>query len=215
IGHRPDGTMCYVIGGGSDYGLWFHWKKSIGFGHENTDLTPWFNDSSKHYIPKKDGGVMTAMQGAYVDYTKISALDYDGTLAGIMNFTDPCEFLSVGNAAIKWKTPTWDQISNVKKKTTKWLNIENEQGASFNDHLFFRCNGGRDGNYNAMGVKTRWVESSGANRSIIYWSSTPKQGDGSRPGNDLAYALVVKSGLNGQDRVIMTTANGARCVRAN
>ncbi|MEG1650150.1 MAG: hypothetical protein RR277_09705, partial [Rikenellaceae bacterium] len=154
IGHRPDGTMCYVIGGGSDYGLWFHWRKSIGFGHENTDLTPWFNDSSKHYIPKKDGGVMTATQGAYVDYTVISALDYDGTTAGIMNFTDPCEFLSVGNAAIKWKTPTWDQISNVKKKTTKWLNIENEQGASFNDHLFFRCNGGRDGNYDAWGVKT-------------------------------------------------------------
>ncbi|MEG0648051.1 MAG: hypothetical protein RR471_12910, partial [Bacteroides sp.] len=51
IGHRPDGELCYVIGGAFDYGLWFRFMRSYGHVYEAAVGSSWSETNSHYYVP--------------------------------------------------------------------------------------------------------------------------------------------------------------------
>ncbi|MEG2401578.1 MAG: fimbrial protein [Muribaculaceae bacterium] len=156
IGHRPDGTLCYVIGGTTDYGLWFRFMQFFGYVHEEAP-EPWSTTSSKYYIPSKNNLSVSATLGekhVWEDNWNDAKNKADSTTV-----KDPCSYVYTADPTIKWRTPTGLEIDHIfGSNRFSWVNIGGIQGVTYN-RMFLRAAGRRQGK--AYNGKISGTESSG------------------------------------------------------
>ncbi|MEG1635644.1 MAG: hypothetical protein RR388_08460, partial [Rikenellaceae bacterium] len=140
LGHRADGTPCYVIGAATDYGLLFYFMTAAGI-ERGEQGTSW--NGLNIYYPSGAGST------AEVSARTISA--WPGVT--ISRTEDPCSYIASADG-MQWRTPTHAELQylidgrggNNSTHDYSWSStLDEPQGFhTAAGKLFFSCPGRRD-----------------------------------------------------------------------
>ncbi|MEG1608166.1 MAG: hypothetical protein RR329_08095 [Mucinivorans sp.] len=204
LGHRPDGTSCYVIGAATDYGLLFQFMTAAGIARGD-EGTPW-SGAINIYNPSGTGS--TAAIGSVTHEA-----DWEKKVLPTRT-QDPCSYIASPDGT-QWRTPTAAELQllidnkggNHSTATQAWSGTSTEQQGfhTLAGRLFFSCPGRREHGSGAMHLSD---QSKGdmqvSNRSSTTGSTLAVMpGTSTRPNGD---CIVFN---NHQD----TYAMPVRCVR--
>ncbi|MEG2401572.1 MAG: hypothetical protein RSB34_01425 [Muribaculaceae bacterium] len=214
IGHRPDGTPCYVIGASTDYGLLFQFMTAAGLAR-GAEGSPW-NNAVNIYNPAGTGS--TASIGSV---THVS--NWTGVLPN--RTQDPCSYIASPDG-IRWRTPTAVELKmlvtpgiyggNGSTAGQSWsgTSVEQQGFHTANGKLFFSCPGRRE--TGVTGGRINLSDKSKGDQQVSNRSSTtgstlavmPYRAPGSFPDGHPGDRQVFESH---QDDYAMPV----RCVRTN